>query len=420
MKNILFFSILSLIGSSVSYAEKFKGTIKQTIFDHKNSDLSKTKNYLEISKNNEIKRFQLVKPRRLKNNNLFHGINNGDLVEIDGVISKKNTILVSQIALEKKSFELKKHNKNIVSKPVFIILTLDDNPDKVEDKMKKLMKEVKTFYKDVSFGKKEFDIDANKDGSPDVYGSIKITDDKSKCDENYEIWSDKADVIAAEKHGVDFSLYNHKVYIFDKRAECYWAGSARPGCISETPGKDCRSWMNSHDLGIFVHELGHNLGMLHANISGKEDYGDFSDPMGAGYSVFFNPPHTDKMGWFTDQENSIIDIESLNNKNTTFDIFPMSADKQDKKLRALRFGKDGDKIYYISFRVKEGWDKNILPPEFLDKVLIHYIEKKKLVNSNFVKSLKDGESWTFPGKNIKVTAGKSGLDKNISVKIDFN
>jgi hypothetical protein len=75
---------------------------------------------------------------------------------------------------------------------------------------------------------------------------------------------------------------------------------------ADSPGKYI--WLNgSHTLSTFIHEIGHNLGLMHAgrfncgngpvNSSCLAPYGDANDPMGCDCTRFYNAEHKYMLGW---------------------------------------------------------------------------------------------------------------------------
>lgn len=420
MKNFLTVGAVLMLMQSTVFAKSYIGKLDHIIEDSFKDHKKKEKFFLETTIDGKKQRVLLDNFKgslnKYSNNSSNRSLSSGDTINVDGNLGVNGTLTVESIISIKSSFN-KNDKDQIVSKPVFLVLTFDDNPIDLTEKMNKVMESVKKTYKEASYGQKDFVNDSNGDGKPDVVGSIKVTGSINSCE--YSKWADEADKIAADKFGTDFGIYNHRVYIFDKRAGCGWGGLASVGCVREKTGGKCRSWLNSHSSGIFVHELGHNLGLVHASKDGKE-YGDKSDPQGAASLVFFNAPHTDKLKWFDKFEGSIKDIELLDNTDEEFEIYPISTLSDDKELlKTLRFGKNGQKIYYISLRTREGLDKKIRGEEYIDRVTVHSIGRGGRGNSQFIKSLKDGESWSSPEGKFKIIAEKGNSEKSKKVRVEF-
>ncbi|KAG2423672.1 hypothetical protein HYH02_015287 [Chlamydomonas schloesseri] len=80
--------------------------------------------------------------------------------------------------------------------------------------------------------------------------------------------------------------YKRKVLFLPNRQACDWPGMASVGCDTS-----CNTWINQMsptnvDVQVLFQELGHNIGLQHANrwIDGvNQEYEDFTDPMGTGW-----------------------------------------------------------------------------------------------------------------------------------------
>lgn len=327
----------------------------------------------------------------------------GQVTEVSGTLQSDGTIAVSSVAFQDSGIE--RSAEHIVSKPITIIVSVEEENDKNLEKIKKTMKQVAETFKTTSFGHKKVDLDANGDGKVDVYGAVKVDGDPKGCDQS--VWSAAADEEVKAKYNVDFSLYNHRIYIFDKRYSCGWAGLAYLNCISKKGGGVCPVWMNTHAPGVILHEIAHNLAMHHA-MKGGAEYGDLSDPMGSGWETFFNVAHTDQLNWFDGFDDAILDIESLNKKNTTVTIHPLTADN-DGKLKAIRynykkmpFADHAKDSYYFGLRTAEGLDDKISKAHdrrtnYLDHLNVHTIfSQSNGGKTEFKTSIADGKSWSHP------------------------
>ena len=108
----------------------------------------------------------------------------------------------------------------------------------------------------------------------------------------------------SQKFGVASWFTNISLVLPDEN-ECWWGG------LGMMPGE--MTWMNSIDVGVFAHELGHNMGLPHANgcigsttVSliqkcQHNEYGDPTDVMGYGEDVFgYNAAYLRQLGWISD------------------------------------------------------------------------------------------------------------------------
>lgn len=121
---------------------------------------------------------------------------------------------------------------------------------------------------------------------------------------------------------------------------------------------------------INVHELGHNLGMWHANRIRclqstvqeslypegncySEQYGDVFDVMGVGnLNANFNLPHQETIGWLRGDAIATI------NSSGTYDLFPMTSNSNPKAIKVpVKFDDSGQptQYYYLEYRTPQGF-----------------------------------------------------------------
>ena len=276
------------------------------------------------------------------------------------------------------------------SVPVFMVLTWGSGGDKAMDTSKRVMQEVRDSFIKASYGERDLNIDGDADGTPDVVGPISVSGGGCQSDS----WARAADQVAQREHNVDFSKYSHRVYVFSSRQGCGWSGLAALSCV--IPGSSrCRAWLNTLSGGVFFHELGHNLGMGHASKGGSE-YGDNSDPMGSASYIHFNAAHTDQMGWFDPFKSAI--RKPLRRKETV-NLYPMGVNPEDGNTRTVKYSQ-GSTTWYLSYRNREGLDRNLRDRSYVDRVSVHSLSRSK---TNIVKVLGDGDSWTSPDGKFKAT-----------------
>jgi hypothetical protein len=262
-------------------------------------------------------------------------------------------------------------------------------------------------YQETSIDQVSWPADTDGNGSPEVFGPFPIDYDNSTCD--YYGWAFAAEQ-AATAAGVDLSLYKHRVFVLPRYNElpaCSWVGVANLGC-----GTYCRSWIaEAESPMVFAHELGHNLGMMHAGTDPENDgtanssYGDYSDPMGSSRSWHgFNASHLDQMGWLASYLGSISTVVA----GGTYEIAAIGTDPVAAEApQALKVEKpDSGELYYLSFRQPYGYDGS-LSETYIRGVNIHRFGGSG--TTYFIQSLTDGESFVDDVNGITVTQlGVSG------------
>jgi hypothetical protein len=124
-------------------------------------------------------------------------------------------------------------------------------------------------------------------------------------------------------------------------------------------------WIKSSDAGVLIHELGHNLGLWHANAWAPADplvplgagsnveYGDMFDTMGParGGSWHFNTWEKRHLGWL-----AAADIATATaTARVTLGAQDLGTAPADGRARALRITRDDDRDYWVEFRRHPAW-----------------------------------------------------------------
>jgi hypothetical protein len=114
--------------------------------------------------------------------------------------------------------------------------------------------------------------------------------DGSLCD--YDRWAEYVDkAISFQKNQT-----SHHVYIVPGSL-CNWCGLSYMNCSTDQP---CKTWISSvcaSTSSVYLHELGHSIGLYHASQS-DDPYGDMSDSMGYCCNRrCYNAPHAEQLGW---------------------------------------------------------------------------------------------------------------------------
>ena len=187
--------------------------------------------------------------------------------------------------------------------------------------------------------------------SGDAFGPYTIAVSKTGCDSDAIATAAKAAAAAA---GVDLSRYTRHVFSFPKNG-CTWYGL---GTIGGSPSK---AWLNNA-LTKFTtaHELGHNLGLYHANAHDcgsatlgttctKIEYGDTTDVMGNRLAGHYNAFQKERLGWIT---------PTLITGSGTYTISPYEmAGSGPLALKILKSSTTSAKTYYyLEYRQPNGSD----------------------------------------------------------------
>lgn len=120
-------------------------------------------------------------------------------------------------------------------------------------------------------------------------------------------------------------------------------------------GRGC--WLRHTSAGVAIHELGHNLGLHHANAWVTEnesvigpgthlEYGDDFDTMGPaiGDIFHFNAHHKAALGWIASEHVQTV------TSGGSYRIFAHDLEDSDAELRALKIRRDGSRDYWVEFR----------------------------------------------------------------------
>jgi uncharacterized protein (TIGR03437 family) len=256
---------------------------------------------------------------------------------------------------------------------------------------------VNTLYRENSFGSVSF--------AGDVVGPYTITVPTTCDTSSIRPQADQAATAA----GVDISVYPRRVYMMPKEMQqfCNYGG------VSTVGGNPGLSWINtgyyfptdSNIYGILQHELGHQLGMSHAQAikpdGSLDEYGDTSCLMGGGlYSLIsFNVPHLIQEGWLPLSNIQQVSVSGI--YQVAF------AEQQTTSVQALQIVPPGTAdALYVSYRQPHGQDSN-LPPAFVGGASIHYwnVSGDKTQLATFYPwggALSDGQTYTSPNGNLSI------------------
>jgi PASTA domain len=181
---------------------------------------------------------------------------------------------------------------------------------------------------------------------------------------------------AAEERGIDPDRFG-LVMVTMPRIFCGTSGLLTPSRFPENGEEGgeilIAGPLTNGDMGTILHELGHRLGLNHAqslfcwnnarqqvplsNDCKSEEYGDPFDAMGSSANLAaYNPSYANALGWMRNQFHSL----EAGDYAKTFHLVPYSSSEQpiEGHVRALRLT-DGPTKLWMEWRVPVGPDANI-------------------------------------------------------------
>jgi hypothetical protein len=203
----------------------------------------------------------------------------------------------------------------------------------------------------------------------------------------YINWAVAAQQAAAAEYNVDFSQYDHIVYVLPPCPSCHLDG------VAAINGRNSWNFGKPLEQGIYSHELGHNFGLLHANTPGVEG-GDFSSTM--GYSdqlVHFNAAEKDAAGWLP--PSRALNIES----EGQYRLAPLESLSGFDPLTLRIDAAGSDDRYYVSYRLPVGFDAN-LPAMFHNRLSVHSADLHGQITLRAV--LDDGEVFADAAAGVYI------------------
>lgn len=232
---------------------------------------------------------------------------------------------------------------------------------------------------------------------------------------------------AARAAGYETDNYSLDVVAFSYTSSIGWAGLAAVG------GKS--AWLNgAFYLTETAHEIGHNYGLMHANLwrttdvnpigaGSNVEYGDCFDTMGAcpggNGNRHFNARYKRVLDWLTDADVQTVAASG------NYRIY--AQDAAGSGIRALKISKDASKTYWIEFR-------QLTPGNAQNGALVRWdyanqgLRETQLLDMTPSTSaasdapLAVGQSFYDSASQIKITVtGKGGTSpESLDIRVELN
>ncbi len=189
-----------------------------------------------------------------------------------------------------------------------------------------------------------------------VFGWYTMPSPKAGCD--YTRIENEA-VAAARAAGVDLSGYNIVAFAFPSNADCAWAGLGGGGNF----------WLNGNNsLRVIAHEVGHVLGIGHANSvrctdgqytdtasCTRNEYGSPFDVMGAASSGHFHPGAKTYLDYI-EERTGTQGLQTVT-RSGEYDVFPYATNTT--QVKALGIPRLGSGRMYVEYRTAFGFDASL-------------------------------------------------------------
>lgn len=275
--------------------------------------------------------------------------------------------------------------------------------DQMADLMWRKAPSVTGLFESSSFGKLSFQSDANQDGNADVVSVTLNESLPNTCNWTFlNNWSSQA-LAQVSAQGINPDLFQYKIFVLPSEAAC------GPGHSRSNGANGWYIFIKYCDAGdLIAHEIGHHLGMGHAqtdlNNDGNSDseYGDNSCIM--GYSVVgwrhFNALHKLQMGWIP-ESSEVVGYAGNTYRLLATEQDPNLAGLTDGAVQVLKvpISNSEQSNYFLSLRIPlDGYSAKLSYP---NRVHLHRLAEDSSI-TRLVTTIGVGETY-FDGMGTSFT-----------------
>jgi len=234
---------------------------------------------------------------------------------------------------------------------------------------------------------------------------------------------------AATAKGFNANSYTYREYFipYSPNGGCTWGGLANVGCGYYTdlprPG-GCNAWYRVGGPFVRAHEIGHNLGFLHAGGLSSGSFVEYGDPqasMGASYRMSsFNVAARWQGGWLDDGSSEVLTWAGTGTKTFKLQTISMPLGSVSgaegigikfecptciPKVSSHASNKGGR--LWVQFRGDEGYSNKQLSTSYKNRVYVHlarkFSNKKYGKGTELWANIDVGKSYSDPYSGATVT-----------------